>query len=81
MAVHPVNKEMVEEIKRSTNLWWPVEPENNIFQFHTQDEIKSMLGSKIDLERDRRVALEMGLDDFDEESFESVPQDFDSRAE
>ena len=80
-AAHPVNKEIVEEIKRSTNLWWPVEPEENIFQFHTEDEIKSILGAKIDLERDRRVAAEMGVVGLDDESYEAVPQDFDSREE
>jgi cathepsin B len=79
-ARHPVNKDIVEEIKRSTNLWTPTEPEENIFMFRSQDQIKSILGTKIDMERDRRVAAEMGLLNLDEESdLSAVPANFDSR--
>jgi cathepsin B len=78
-ASHPVNKEIVEEIKKSTNLWWPVEPENNIFRFHNEEQITSMLGTKIDEARDRRVAAEMGIVGIDLESDNAAPAEFDSR--
>jgi len=80
-ARHPVNKEIVEEIKRSTNLWTPVEPEENMFAYHTEDQLKGLMGTQIDLDRDRRVAAEMGLSDLDQESDNSVPANFDSREE
>jgi cathepsin B len=78
-ASHPVNKEIVEEIKRSTNLWWPVETEENIFKFHDEAQITAMLGAKIDQDRDRKVASEMGVLNFDEESDITTPAEFDSR--
>lgn len=80
-ARHPINKEIVEEIKRSTTQWWPVEPEDNIFQFHNAEQITSMLGTKMDLERDIKVAEEMGIFDYNLESVEAVPAAFDSREE
>jgi cathepsin B len=80
-AKHPVNKEIVEEIKKLTTQWWPVEPENNIFQFHNAEQISSMLGTKMDLERDIKVAEEMGIFDYNLESVEAVPAAFDSREE
>ena len=80
-ARHPVNQEIVEEIKRSTNLWTPVEPEENIFQYHSEEKIVSMMGTKLDLERDIRVAEEMGIYNYNEEARESVPANFDSREE
>ena len=81
MARHPVNQQIVDEIKRSTNLWTPVEPEENIFRFHGEEQIVSMLGAKIDIERDIRVAEEMGILDHSVEPVESVPASFDSREE
>lgn len=80
-ARHPVNKEIVEEIKRSTNLWTPVEPEENMFAYHTADQIKGLMGTKIDLDRDLRVAAEMGLTGLFDEANTSVPAAFDSREE
>jgi cathepsin B len=80
-ATHPVSKEIVEEIKKSTTQWWPVEPENNVFQFHNEEQITAMLGTKMDIERDIKVAEEMGLFDYNMESVESVPAAFDSREE
>jgi len=79
MAEHPINEDIVEEIKSSTNLWTPVEVEDNIFQFHAEEDIIGMLGTKIDDERDMRVAKEMGIFEQDEESIESASAEFDSR--
>lgn len=78
-ARHPVNKEIVEEIRRSTNLWTPVDPEENIFRFHSNEQIQGMLGTKIDIERDMKAAEEMGIFDYNLEALESVPANFDSR--
>jgi cathepsin B len=80
-ARHPVNKEIVEEIRRSTNLWTPVDPEENIFRFHSNEQIQGMLGTKIDIDRDMKVAEEMGIFDYNLEAVESVPANFDSREE
>lgn len=78
-ARSPVNKEIVEEIKRSTKLWTPVEPEDNLFKFHTEEQIIGMLGTKIDQERDRQIAKDMGITGLDDEGTLEVPTAFDSR--
>uniref|UniRef100_A0A7S3JEA4 Peptidase C1A papain C-terminal domain-containing protein n=1 Tax=Euplotes harpa TaxID=151035 RepID=A0A7S3JEA4_9SPIT len=70
---------MVETIKKSTNLWTPVEPEENIFRFHSREQLVGMMGAKIDLERDRQIAGELGLFGVDNEGLATVPAAFDSR--
>ena len=80
-ARHPVSQEIVDEIKKSTNLWTPVEVEDNIFKFHSQEQIVGLMGTKIDLERDEKMAIEMGITSFSEEFDEAVPASFDSRQE
>ncbi len=78
-ATHPINEDIVEEIKSATNLWTPVEPEENMFKFHATEQIVSMLGTHIDEERDVKEAEKMGIFDYLEEPLESVPANFDSR--
>ena len=78
-ARHPVNQQIVDEIKKSTNLWTPTEPEDNIFRFHSEEKIKGMMGTKIDLDRDMQKAVELGLNDYYEGEYEAVPAEFDSR--
>lgn len=77
-AKHPVNQEIVDEIKRSTKLWYPVEVEENIFRFHTEEALKGIMGSHIDTEKDVAAALELGLTGFTDESYEALPENFDS---
>jgi len=81
LARHPVNQDIVDEIKAKATTWWPVEPEDNIFKFHTEEQIIGMMGTKIDEERDRRVADEMGITGYDDESTVDLPANFDSREE
>jgi cathepsin B len=78
-AKHPVNQEIVDEIKRSAKLWQPSEVADNYFNAHTEESIISMMGTKIDLERDVEKANELGLTGFNIEPTEAVPADFDSR--
>ncbi|CAI2375009.1 unnamed protein product [Moneuplotes crassus] len=79
LASHPINKEIVEEIKQATKLWTPTDPEENIFRFHHTETLVSMLGTKIDHERDMEVGEDMGINDYLEEGENSVPSSFDSR--
>lgn len=46
-AMHPVNQEIVEKIKRSTTSWTPLEPEENPFFYMPIERIKSMMGLKL----------------------------------
>ena len=78
-AKHPVRQEIVDEIKRSTTQWTPVEVEDNLFKAHTEEAITGLMGTNIDLERDVERALELGLSGFNLGSLEAVPEDFDSR--
>jgi cathepsin B len=80
-ASHPISKEIVEKIKNSTTQWWPSEPENNVFQFHNEEQITAMLGTNIDIERDIKVAQERELFNYSMESLEVIPIQFDSRNE
>jgi cathepsin B len=79
LARHPVNQEIVDEIKRSTSLWWPSEVEDNIFKYKTEESIVSMMGTQIDLERDAMQAQDLGIMDLLEGADEAVPAEFDSR--
>lgn len=45
VAAHPVNHEVVAQVKQSTTLWTPVDVENNIFANYSEAEIKGLLGT------------------------------------
>jgi hypothetical protein len=40
---HPINKKIVEEIKKKTNLWTPHEVETNPLRHKSKDELLSLL--------------------------------------
>ncbi|CAI2374114.1 unnamed protein product [Moneuplotes crassus] len=84
MAYSPINKEIVEEIKRKTDLWTPVEPEDNVFRDRDEDEISSFLGTKIEDEKKSDSSdKDMGMkedDDFNDHHG-SLPTHFDARTE
>jgi cathepsin B len=80
-ARHPVNQEIVDEIKQSTNLWWPAEPKDNHFQYHSEEQIVGLMGTKIDHDRDVEQATEMGITNFNEDFNGEVPVEFNSTAE
>lgn len=45
---HPINREIIEEIKAKTSLWTPHEYENNPLRHKSIEEIHSMLGLNIE---------------------------------
>jgi cathepsin B len=47
VAVHPVNQDIVKNIKAKAATWTVVEPEDNIFKNWSEDEIKGMMGTKV----------------------------------
>ena len=67
--IHPVSKEIVKEIKRSTNAWTPIEPEENPFAYRSVEHIKSILGTFIQ-PVDKYDNLRYGI---------NVPENFDAR--
>jgi hypothetical protein len=44
---HPVNKEIVEDIKQKTSQWVPMEPEENPLAQYSTNHILGLLGTKI----------------------------------
>jgi cathepsin B len=78
MARHPVNEEIVNQIKAEAS-WTPMEVDENPFAYWSEDEIKSMLGTKLltpeQIENDDNVIFEDGSD------LEDYPLNFDSREE
>ena len=63
--MHPVNSEIVAEIKR-TATWTPMEPEDNPFAFVPVETIKAMMGTKLTVPVD--TAEDLGFtpnDEFD----------------
>ena len=44
-ANHPVNEDIVKEIKEKTDLWEPVEPSENPFKDMTNKEVYGLLGT------------------------------------
>lgn len=69
--MHPVNHELVATIKESTQLWTPMEPEENPFYFVPVEQIKAMMGTKL------------AVDDevFEPEIVTAIPDSFDSRTQ
>ncbi|CAI2372444.1 unnamed protein product [Moneuplotes crassus] len=65
--VHPVNDDIVREIKE-TATWTPMEPEENPFAYMSVEQIKGMMGTKL------RV-----YEDTNEEITADIPAEFDSR--
>ena len=45
-ALHPVNKQIVNEIKAKADTWTPIEPEENPFAYMSIEQIKGMMGYK-----------------------------------
>lgn len=46
-TLHPVNHEIVGKIKQLATTWTPMEPEENPFAYMSVEEIKSMMGTKL----------------------------------
>lgn len=47
--MHPVNHELVAEIKAKATTWTPMEPEENPFTFMPLEQIKAMMGTKLEV--------------------------------
>ena len=67
-SIHPVNHDLVQNIKESTQQWIPMEPEDNPFYFVPIEQIKAMMGTKL------RV-----MDIPDEDPTADIPTNFDAR--
>jgi cathepsin B len=48
LAMHPVNHDIINHVKKHATTWTPYEHNENPFKDWTEDEIKNMLGLKID---------------------------------
>lgn len=46
-ALHPVNKEIIEDIKNKATTWTPMEHEENPLTSYTPEQIKSLLGTHV----------------------------------
>jgi cathepsin B len=67
---HPVNHEMIASIKESATTWTPMKLEDNPFSFMSIEQIKSMMGTKLEVVEETLV--DSGAD---------VPDNFDAREE
>lgn len=47
MSEHPVNQQMVDEIKAKTNKWQPMDPSMNPLSQVKHDDLHMMLGTRI----------------------------------
>ena len=45
-TLHPVSREIVNEIKAKADTWTPMEPEENPFAYMSIEQIKGMMGYK-----------------------------------
>lgn len=68
---HPINKEIVEEIKSKTSLWQPAEPEENPLSSYSVDKIMGLMGTTISAPGNFPGP----------ELVEDVPTNFDSRTQ
>jgi cathepsin B len=68
-ASHPVNHEIVAEIKANAN-WIPMEPEENPFAYMPVEDIKAMMGTKLDI---------VNYNDEDLPVADNIPKEFDGR--
>lgn len=69
--MHPVNHEIVAKIKESATTWYPMEVEKNPFAYMPIEQIKGMMGTKLEvLEHNAEI----------DEDY-TAPKDFDAREE
>lgn len=64
--MHPVNHELVAEIKEKATTWYPMEVEENPFSYMPLEQIKAMMGTKLIVPEE--TAEDLGFepnDDFD----------------
>jgi cathepsin B len=66
---HPVNHELVSTIKETASTWTPMEPEENPFYLVPIEQIKAMMGTK----------LEVYEDTYEADETVQVPDSFDAR--
>lgn len=71
-ATHPVNKEIVEEIKKMATTWEPMEVEENPLALLSEEQVMSYLGTflKDPVVEGHEVTLQEGL---------ALPVNFDGR--
>ena len=50
--LHPVNHDLVAEIKAKATTWTPMEPEENPFTYMSIEQIKAMMGTKLQVVED-----------------------------
>lgn len=70
---HPINDELVASIKSKATTWVPYETNENPLRHLSHDEIKSLLGTEVDIlspARRQYKKVEVNAD---------VPESFDSR--
>lgn len=79
LASHPVNEEIVASIREKTDLWTPHDVEDNKFSHYSEEALIAMMGTRIDEERDERLAKEMGITGIHDEVNADLPDSFDSR--
>uniref|UniRef100_A0A7S3N996 Peptidase C1A papain C-terminal domain-containing protein n=1 Tax=Euplotes harpa TaxID=151035 RepID=A0A7S3N996_9SPIT len=72
-SFHPVNREFVDEIKKTATAWTPMEPEENPFAYKTLEEIKGMMGTKLRGRKELVDSTNIDLTD--------LPDSFDWRTE
>ena len=61
-SMHPVNHDIVAEIKQKAT-WTPMEPEENPFTFMPIEQIKAMMGTKLEVVEETAVDLGITADD------------------
>jgi cathepsin B len=79
LCEHPINEQIVKDIKQLTTLWEPVEVEDNFFRYHTEEQLTSMCGAHMDIDRELQIAEELGLTELHNEGELGVPKHFDAR--
>lgn len=78
-ADHPVRQEIVDEVRAKTDLWEPEEVDNNIFKYHSEEQLIAMCGAHMNFEKERELAAELGLMGLDDEGNSHLPTNFDAR--
>uniref|UniRef100_A0A7S3NH55 Peptidase C1A papain C-terminal domain-containing protein n=1 Tax=Euplotes harpa TaxID=151035 RepID=A0A7S3NH55_9SPIT len=70
-STHPVNREIVQEILNAKTTWTPMEPEANPFAYMSIEQIKGMLGTRINPANEGRINMNIVSD---QDSFDARAQ-------
>lgn len=74
-VAHPVSQKLTDSINNGENTWTAMAPEDNLFSYMTEEEIRAILGTRI------QATPEVAPVFTAEQADEDLPENFDWRVE